>query len=195
MMGAPRCAAAAAVAAALLSVVLVATAPAGAAGTTTLTVAASPVNELFGDDSVGGSTNRIPCDFNATNTVTVDAPCPCKCGLGRQYRVKQRVNMWTPGTPKTEDPLFYYIVEYLCTPTRALAGPARSGKAGREALTCLDMFAPDFDQLCIHAPATAGCGWETTPHLTRAAAAAIQAAVPPPPKQFITQCRADHAMI
>lgn len=189
MTGACRRAAAVAVAA-VLCVALVATAPAGtAAAATPLAVEASPVNELAAADADGASTIRIPCDYASTNTVTVEAPCTGTCGLDRQYRVKQRVDMWTPGTPKTEEPLFYYIVEYLCTPTRALAEDARSGRAGRHALTCLDMFAPDFKKLCVHAPATAGCGWKTAPSLTWAAAAAIKAAVPKPPKQFIAQCR------
>lgn len=196
MTGACHRAAVAAVAAVLLSVALRAAAPAAAAATTALAVGATPVNEASVGDTVSSlATTRIRCDYNLTNRAYVEAPCGCNCGVGRQYRVKQRISMWVPGTPQTEPPLYYLDHEFLCTPTRALAGAARSGKAGRRPLTCMSMGFPTFEELCVHAPATPGCGWETPARLSWQAVAAINGGVSPPFEQYITQCPGDKAMI
>ncbi|GAB0491677.1 hypothetical protein MMPV_002931 [Pyropia vietnamensis] len=153
---------------------------------------ASPVHKLSGNVAASAMAGgRVPCDYNVTNTVLVDerSCITYKCGLARHYRVSQRVNMWAPGTPKSKMPLFYYTIDYLCTPTRMLVGPAQHRKAGRHPLTCLAMWSPEYANLCAHAPATPGCGWESKPRLTEAAAAAIKTGVPPPQQAYITQCR------
>lgn len=189
MMGASRRTAVATVMGVLLSVALVAAVTGSVRAGAPAVRPALAFHELMATDgALATGDELIPCDYAVTSRVVVDAPCRGKCGLGRQYRVNQQVDMWAPGTPQTEKSLFYYTAEWLCTPTRALAGPARSGKVGRHALTCLAMWSPSYKELCVHAPKTPGCGWKTQPRLTWAAAAALKAAVPPPEKQFITQC-------
>lgn len=195
-MGASRRAAVAAVTGVLLSVALVAAVTGSARGGSPLVRTTLAFHEpTAADGTLAARGERIPCDYAVTNEVVVDAPCRGKCGLGRQYRVNQHIKMWAPGTRRTEKPLFGFTHDWLCTPTRALAGPARSGKAGRHALTCLSMWLPAFKELCAHMPRAPGCGWKTTPRLTAAAAAALKAAVPPPPAQHITQCRREPATI
>lgn len=195
-MGASRHAAVAAVTRVLLSVALVAAVTGSARGGAPLLRTPLAFHEpTAADGTLAARGERIPCDYEVTNVVVVDAPCRCTCGLGRQYRVNQQVDLWAPGTPHAQAPRYAYTLDWLCTPTRALAAAARSGKAGRHALTCLPMTAPSYKALCAHVPRAVGCGWQTTPRLTAAAAAALKAAVPPPPAQHITQCRREPATI
>lgn len=182
MTGGCRRAAVAAVAVVVLSV-----AQAGAT-TTPLGRADRTLHALSGKQVVGDAVQAIPCDYNWTDTVVVDAPCAGPCGVDRQYRVNRVVRVWTPGTPKTEEPLNYYKVEWMCTPTDRLVGYSRPKNPAGKPLTCLAIWEPTLPLLCAHSPATVGCGWATAPRLSGAAAAAIKAALPPPSKASITYC-------
>lgn len=183
MSGGVRRTALAAVSGVLLSVVM-------ATGTCGAAFATAPLvhpDTALNEGLIRYRPDRVPCDYTYTDKVVIDKACKGKCGFGRQYRVNRVVKMWPPGTPKTEKPIFHFTSEWLCTPTRALAGDKKS--APKKSLTCMAMFLPAFKELCMHMPKSPGCGWKVTPRLKKKVAKAIKATVPPPTKQSITQCR------
>lgn len=188
MAGSCRRSVLATVAGALLSVALVAGSTGAAATSTSLDLFDTAIKESLGAGAVRDAGELVPCDYTLTDTVLVEAPCKGKCGVDRPYRVNRVLKIWATGTPRSKDPICILPYNALCTPTRAFSGGAAADEAKRPAFQCVTMLFPCFKELCPHAPKTLGCGWETTAHLSRAAAAALKAALPKMPKRSITVC-------
>lgn len=169
----------------LLLVALVAAFAGAAAATAPLVRAITAVNKPMRQGVIGRVAAAISCDYNWNDTVLVEAPCAGECGVDRQYRVHRVAFAWTPGLPRNETIVYSYIDEWLCTPTRALAG---AHGAESQLFTCQNIVSPSYEELCPHAPATPGCGWATIPRLSVSAAKAIQAAIPSPEEERVLSC-------